>query len=185
MPGWPEISSSMYGVWRLARGDRDGMYYMNISVEGFWRSFFAAVLALPPYILILLVQRTTMEEEMTWLPDMASYILGWACWPLAALVLSRFLGLTRNYIPYLITYNWANLLHISFLMLVAVVTHGGVLPDTLAATLSLMATLAVLVYLWWVTRVALEASASIGIAFVVMDVLLGFLLSHGSNSLFT
>ena len=184
MPGWPEISSSLYGAWRLARGDRGGMNFLNLSVEGFWRSFFAAVLALPPYIIILLVQRASMEEDMTWAADMVSYVLGWMLWPLASLLLSRFMGLTQNYIPYLIAYNWANVLHITFLTIVAIITHGGVLPDGIAATLSLMATLSVLVYLWWVTRVALGASASVAIGFVVLDVLLGFMLSHGTNNLF-
>jgi hypothetical protein len=185
MPAWPEISSSLYGAWRLARGDRDGMNFMNLSIDGFWRSFFAAVLAAPAYLLILLIQHTSMDMEMSWLPDLSSYVLGWICWPLVALGLTRMMGLAHNYIPYIITYNWANLVHISFLLPIALITHGQVLPQGLAAMVGLVATLAVLVYLWWVTRVALGASAGIAIGFVVLDVLLGFLLSHGTDRLFS
>ena len=57
MSVWPEINSSIYGAWRLARRDPGGMNYMNLSVDGFWRSFIAIGLSAPAYILILLVQR--------------------------------------------------------------------------------------------------------------------------------
>jgi hypothetical protein len=184
MPAWSEISSSLYGAWRLACRDPGGMNYMNLSVDGFWRSFFAAVMVAPIYVIILLVQRASSADEMTWLPELISYILGWVFWPLITLVLCRLMGMAQNYIPYIIAYNWANVVHISFLLPVAIITHGSVMPDGMAAFLSLLATLAVLVYLWWVTRVALDASHWVAVGFVVLDVLMGLLLSRGTDSLF-
>ncbi|MBT3790761.1 MAG: hypothetical protein HN725_09875 [Alphaproteobacteria bacterium] len=185
MPAWPEISSSLYGVWRLARRDPGGMNYLNLSVDGFWQSFFAALLAAPAYVIILLVQRASTAEEATWLPDISSYLLGWICWPLLALVVTRMLNLSQNFIPYIIAYNWANVLHINFLLPIAIITHGGVMPDGMAVVLSLLATLAVLLYMWWVARVALGATTGVAIGFVILDVLLGFLLSRGTDALFS
>ncbi|MBT3700607.1 MAG: hypothetical protein HOE62_22145 [Alphaproteobacteria bacterium] len=184
MPAWTEISSSLYGVWRLARRDPGGMNYLNLSVDGFWRSFFAAVLAAPTYLLILLVQRASSEKEMTWLPELFSYALGWIIWPLVALGVLRLMGLGNNFIPYIIAYNWANVLHINFLLPIAIVAHGGVMPDGIAVLLSLIATLAVLIYMWWVAKVALGATTAIAIGIVVLDVLMGFMLSRGTEALF-
>jgi hypothetical protein len=185
MPAWPEISSSLYGAWRLARLDPGGMNYMNLSIDGFWRSFFAAVLAAPAYLIILMVQHARLDDDLTWLPEISSYVLGWIIWPLAALMMARLIGLANNYIPYIIAYNWANVVHIHFLLFAAIITNGSVMPDGIATLLSLLATLAVLLYLWWVTRVALGASVGVAIGFIVLDILTGLLLSRGTTELFS
>ena len=187
MSVWPEINSSIYGAWRLARRDPDGMNYMNLSVDGFWRSFIAIGLSAPAYILILLVQRAATGDETVsgpWGPEVLGYILGWVLWPLAALVLCRFLGLAQNFIPYIIAYNWANVVHINLLLPIAVLTHGSIMPDGMAMIISLVATLLVLVYLWWVTKVALGASTGVAMGFILLDILVGVLVSHGADRLF-
>ena len=121
---------------------------------------------------------------MTWLPELFSYALGWIIWPLVALGVLRLMGLGNNFIPYIIAYNWANVLHINFLLPIAIVAHGGVMPDGIAVLLSLIATLAVLIYMWWVAKVALGATTAIAIGIVVLDVLMGFMLSRGTEALF-
>ena len=184
MPAWSEISSSLYGVWRLARMDRGGMNYLNLSTDGFWRSFFAAALAAPTYVFILLIQHARSGEELTWLAEIASFVLGWTLWPVAVLLLCRLMGLTSNFIPYIIAYNWANVLHINFLLLMAILTHGNVLPDGMAIVIGLASTIAVLVYLWWIARVALGASVGVAMGIVVLDILLGMSLSQGAANLF-
>ena len=45
-----EVTAALYGSWRLARLDPGGMAYFNRTVEGFWNSFFAAVIVAPGYI---------------------------------------------------------------------------------------------------------------------------------------
>ena len=47
MPSLQEITASIYGAWRLALLDRSGMNWFNHSIEGFWRSFFVALLIAP------------------------------------------------------------------------------------------------------------------------------------------
>ena len=47
IPDQQEVIRSIYGAWRLPWLDRSGMGHFNLSVDGFWRSFFAAVLVAP------------------------------------------------------------------------------------------------------------------------------------------
>jgi hypothetical protein len=54
MPSYAEIQRALQGAWLLARGDTRGMGLFDLSVEGFWRSFAAALLAAPAYVLVLL-----------------------------------------------------------------------------------------------------------------------------------
>ena len=44
IPTTREIVFGLYGAWRLAHLDRGGLGYFDASVEGFWKSFFAAAM---------------------------------------------------------------------------------------------------------------------------------------------
>ena len=41
-----EVSYGLFGAWRLAHLDRRGMEYFDTSIDGFWRSFWAAAWAM-------------------------------------------------------------------------------------------------------------------------------------------
>ena len=38
-----EVLLSLYGVWRLFLRDPRGIEWLDVSIEGFWKSFFCAV----------------------------------------------------------------------------------------------------------------------------------------------
>jgi hypothetical protein len=187
MPGWSEIKSSIYGAYRLARLDAGGMADFNLSVEGFWRSFFAAVIVAPAYAALLMVRISAaghdapdsgpMPESFSIAPEVLSYAIGWILWPLVMLALLRLLGNAQNYVPYIIAYNWTNVIQIAFLLPVAVLTRGDVFPEQMAAIVSIVATLMVLFYLWFITRTALQIGEGAAAGIVIMDVLLGVLTS--------
>ena len=44
-----EIQTSIYGAWRLARGDVRGISLFDATYRGFWRSFIAMILIAPLY----------------------------------------------------------------------------------------------------------------------------------------
>jgi hypothetical protein len=48
-----EFVRSLRGAWLLARGDAAGMGLLDLTVEGFWNSFAAALVAAPAYVLLL------------------------------------------------------------------------------------------------------------------------------------
>jgi len=51
VPSAREMMYALYGAYRLARFDAGGMRYFDASIDGFWRSFFAAVLIAPFYLI--------------------------------------------------------------------------------------------------------------------------------------
>lgn len=189
MPGWPEISSSVYGAYRLARLDAGGLHYFNLSVEGFWHSFFAAILVAPAYIALVLVRRQSEGEGegeafSVLLPEILAYALGWIIWPLVMFVVAHFFRYGANFVTYIVVYNWASVIQMIVLLPLAVLTQGGVLPEQIAPVIGVMATVYVLFYLWFVARTALGAREWNAAAIVALDVSIGLMLSTGIAKLF-
>ena len=58
IPSTTEIAYAFYGAWRLAHLDASGLKYFDTSLDGFWKSFFAAVLVAPAYALIVVTEIT-------------------------------------------------------------------------------------------------------------------------------
>lgn len=48
MPGGDEIQNALRTSWRLMRGKPDAVRQLDLSADGFWNSFFAIVVAIPP-----------------------------------------------------------------------------------------------------------------------------------------
>lgn len=180
MPSYPEIARSVQAALLLARGDPRGMALLDLSVEGFWRSFAAAVIVAPAYILVLLDQyRLLGWPEHPWptaVAETASYLLGWVAFPLAAILLTRLLGLSARYVPLIVANNWSTVVQVA--LYTAVVLVGMILPAQLRTTALFAATLAVLTYQWFVIRTALATTGVIALGLVVIDVLLSITTSR-------
>jgi hypothetical protein len=184
MPDQEEVLRSIYGAWRLAWLDRSGMGDFNLSVEGFWRSFFAAALVAPGYALLVVQELVARPEAVSpawaFVIETLAYGIGWAAFPLAALVLTQLMGLSRNYAAMIIAANWAAVIQIgAFLAAVAI---GFVLPPLAGFTVAL-ATGAILFYQWFVIRTALDTTAGIAIALVLVDLLVSSAISLTTDSL--
>jgi hypothetical protein len=184
IPDQQEVVRSIYGAWRLARLDQSGMAQFNLSVEGFWRSFFAAVLVAPGYALLVVQELTSRPEAVSpawaFVVETLAYVIGWAAFPLIAIIATHLLGLSRNYAAMIIAANWAAVLQIA-LFLVAVAL-GFVLP-ALAGFLVTIATVAILSYQWFVFRTALDTTGGIAIALVLVDLLVNSAVSLTADSL--
>lgn len=50
MPSAENIQLYLTGAWRMMMGKADGLRLLDLSADGFWNSFFAIVVALPPLI---------------------------------------------------------------------------------------------------------------------------------------
>ena len=60
---WLEVRLAMIGALRLARGDRGGLAGFDRSVDGFWRSFRAAVISYRLYLVLLSMRMAVAEWE--------------------------------------------------------------------------------------------------------------------------
>ncbi|MCG8356594.1 MAG: hypothetical protein MI920_13570, partial [Kiloniellales bacterium] len=103
-----EITSSIYGAWRLALRDADGMRWFNLSVEGFWRSFIAALLILPVALVLARVpvpgESGGVQREFPMIIGL--YVVEWVGRAVLLLVLSSLLDRTSRYAATVIAWNW-------------------------------------------------------------------------------
>ncbi|MBT5433240.1 MAG: hypothetical protein P8Q36_19515 [Alphaproteobacteria bacterium] len=180
IPSGTEISSSLYGAWRLIFVDDEAMAHFNVSIEGFWRSFFAAILALPYFLVVIIWPAPVAEGVTPWEPDpfMAglAYILSWIIFPMVAAVLARLFELTQNYIGYITAFNWAGALIAQPLLILEVMTHAGVLSADAAAVLQLPIFVFVVWYGWVIARISLGATAWIAAALIFIAKMIDMLL---------
>ncbi len=186
IPPADEIARHLQGAWLLARGDRRGLDWFDLSVDGFWRSFSAALLAAPVYALVLLEQYAAVGwPEQGWRAAFAegvAYVGGWLAFPLAAVFLTRLLGLSGRYVTLVVAANWSAVLQVGFYA--ALLTVSLVLPAGTRSPLLLGGTLLVLAYQWSVIRAALGTGAGTAVGLVLIDVLLGMMVNRAADAMF-
>ena len=185
IPDRAEVLRSLYGAWRLARADVSGMRHFNLSVEGFWRSFFAAIIVAPGYAL-LVAHRTLDRQEgydlgSTAVIESIAYLAAWAAFPLVALVLTQLLGLGRHYVELIVAVNWAAVLQIAAFL--AAVALSLFLPEGLGALLLAIVTGALMLYQWFVMRSALQTTGGVALSLVLVDLLLSTVINLTADRL--
>jgi hypothetical protein len=185
MPSYAEIQRSVRAAWLLARGDTRGMEQFDLSLEGFWKSFTAALLVAPAYAIVLLDQYSAVgwPEDVagTVFAEVVSFVLGWLAFPIVTIFLTRLLGLGARYVPLIVANNWAAVVQVA--LYTAVVVLGTVLPAQLRTLALFAATIAVLAYQWFVIRTALGTTGAIALGLVVVDSLTSIVLSRSLDGL--
>jgi hypothetical protein len=177
-----EISLGLFGAWRLAHLDPRGMDYFDRTIDGFWRSFWAAAVMAPAYALIVglrLIERPTTSGSLRIAAiEIIGYAIGWTAFPLAAWYLLQALGKQDRYLGYIVAYNWANVLQICIYLPITALNASGGMPEAVMSILALAATVAVLYYQYFIARTALQVDMPVAAGIVFMDLLLGIVL-HG------
>ncbi len=177
-----ETTFALYGAYRLARVDPKGLFYFDATIEGFWRSFYAALLVAPAYVILLALdlgdRPATAGPVKLVLVEGIAYVISWTAFPLAMVRFARRLDRSHHYIRYIVAQNWANVLEIALFLPVAAIAAGSA-----AVALPLLAWIAVLVYEWYVARTALEITGGQAAAVVALSVILNFIITLFSESM--
>ncbi len=180
-----EAARGIYGAWRLAHGDRGGLAFFDTSIGGFWRSFGAAIVALPAYAGLVLVAVAGQQGEVDYagvvLVEGIAYVIDWFAFPLAAYYIAEWMGKGRNYTRLVVAINWARVLQAAAMLpalLVATTAPGSVL-----ALVPVVMFGAILVYHWWVIRAALDVTGPEAALVTVIAVAIGVITSLWARSL--
>ncbi|WP_176036680.1 hypothetical protein [Brucella tritici] len=118
MPSLDDIFRYFWGVWRMMLGRKEGLGYLDISAEGFWTSFFAIAIALPPMfanwvsyaadltagrdeagLRFAIVTRAAVVEIAAWIIPLV--IIG---------LLAKRIGIAKRYAAFVIATNWGSAL---------------------------------------------------------------------------
>jgi hypothetical protein len=186
---WAELRWAMVGCLRLARGDRSGLDCFDRSLDGFWRSFLAAFLGYP-FFLALLTMRVSITD---WneaggitiiLIETIGYVISWVAFPLVMLSVVRWIGREQRFFDFMVPYNWCQLPQSVLFVGVGLEAATGALSDPVSQAIEVGAAIAVLVYEWFIARVALETSGGAATLVVLVDLVLGVLITRAAGSLY-
>jgi hypothetical protein len=179
VPDRQEIWSSIYGAFRLACFDESGHSHFNISVDGFWHSFFAAILVAPGYVLLASQGVVSGAETLSiWsiLVHVVIYAISWMIFPLVAFFAIDLLKLGHRYTALIVAVNWAAVIEVA-VMIIGLGVALIVPPD--AANLLIVAVvIGLVIYQWFVIRTALQSTGTMALAFVLFGLLISAMLEQ-------
>lgn len=164
MPPSEDIQRQLLGAWRAMTGRPDGLRLLDLSVDGFWNSFFAIAVALPALVVSWVPlanfaygPASTISERVTYmigiaLVDIAAWVL-----PIVALaIVAGHVGIRDRLIPYVVASNWASALFAWFMLPASLLRMLFPAAEELALALSLGIFIASLVLSWRITNIALD-----------------------------
>ena len=177
----PEIAVSLIGSCKLACGDSQGLNFFNTTHQGFWRSFTAALLVAPIFALLLNVRYIANQNDVNVMRFICiysvAYVIGWVAFPILANYLAIALNRQKNFIRYIIAYNWAsvpqNIVYLPF----ATVVEAQLIQGDITAVIGVILLGLVFLYTWFVTKSALEISALAAAGIVILDLMLSIVIS--------
>jgi hypothetical protein len=186
---WTEVQLAVGGALRLAVGDRRGLGFFDASIDGFWRSFRAALICYPLYLLLLGFRVRSSQWAASGitpilLVESIAYVISWVAFPLVILPLTRWLGREDRFLVFMVAYNWSQIPQTGLFALVGVDGATGLLTPSATHFAQLVAAIAVLVYEWYIARVALAVSGAQATVVVIIDLVLGTALGRVAEALY-
>ncbi len=176
-----DIAMAVYGSYRLARLDRQGMAFFDGSVEGFWRSFYAALIVAPGFSFIVMTHLGEAAANVSWprllIVEGAAYVIRWVAYPLAMVYIADMLDRWDRYLGYIVAYNWSSIIQIAVILPVLGLAETGMVPENVGNLLAVIVEAAILFYLWFIARAALAIGAGPAAALVVFDLILSLFIS--------
>jgi hypothetical protein len=184
-----EIARALQGSWLLLWNRPEGMRAFDLSIDGFWRSFAVIVLLVPMFVISSLAERQLLIDETAfqadtfpagtyWLAQFTSLGLDWIALPVLLAGLASPLGISRNYVPFIVARNWSSLLAAVPYVLVGLLYLAGLIAAGIMVLLSLVTLVIVIWYRFLIARIALQASISMALGVVVLDIVLSLLVGE-------
>lgn len=186
MPNIANILRAAFGAGRLALRDPAGMQFFDLSFEGFWRSFFAYVLVAPPFLVMALmrIEGEGRDLGLFALAKGLSYGASVIAFPVAMIAVARAFNLKAHYVPFVVAYNWSQIVVMGVALPVALLGAVLALPTAIELALSLAVLAWALYYLWFIARVALQANAQLAAAVTALEFALSYFVQSAVESRF-
>ena len=189
MTAWLEARFALTGLMRLVRGDRGGLGCFDRSVDGFWRSFRAAIPCYPLYLLLLTMRVAAADWQHAGglrivTVETIAYVISWTIFPLLMLNLTRRIGRADRFFDFMVPYNWYQLPQSALFVLIGLLSAGGPAGSPAPQAIGLAAAVAVLGFEWYLARVALDTTRAAAALVVVVDLMLGALIDWSAGSLY-
>ena len=177
MPLSTEVANALYGAWRLALLDRDAMRWFERSLPGVWRSFLAAAICYPAFLVLLWLRADAASvAQAGWirilLVETIGYVIGWTAYPLLALPFCRWLASEEQTLGFIAAYNWSQVLQTGLLLVAMALPASRPSPEGRRARLCGHRLSSAARYEWYIARIAPRSGALPATALVLLDVVL-------------
>jgi hypothetical protein len=182
IPSRQEVTYRVYGAWLLARFDARGVQYFDDSPNAALRSFYAAVLTAPAFIVISLLSLATSElkEDMpafiVLVVHTLFYVLLWVVAPVIIHRICQVIDRGDAFFRYLSANNWSNIItyHLNLVMVVLIL--GEILPAPVVGLLIFATYGYVIAYNWFIGLRCLDINALTAAGLVGLQLVLHVLI---------
>ena len=185
LPSQAETLQSLYAVWRLLRGDRGAVALLDESPNGFVKSFFAAALVLPFWLLhewmLLSDERVSRGLPFLFVIEGLTYTISWLAFPVVMTFVAEMLGRSESYLRHIVVWNWAVVIQAAFAVPVAALASAAEVPAL--GGILLLVQVAIFAYQWFITRVALQVDSFPAVGIVLMAWVLDLLVAGIGHSM--
>ncbi|MGI9413073.1 MAG: hypothetical protein ACR2PM_05355 [Hyphomicrobiales bacterium] len=195
MPPLSEILNALIGAYHLAWRDTAGYQFFNNTVEGFWRSFTAA-LVVAPMLFILATPESALQAELdaargeaadagvNYARMAVALALDWISYPIVMVFVARALNLSHRYALYIIALNWSAVLILAALNVPLILFWAGIVGATTTVAMNFLLLFPALYYRWFIALTALDTNGPTAAGLVVMEFAIGLLVLRATLWMF-
>jgi hypothetical protein len=189
---------SLYGAWRLARFDASGMNHLDFTESGFWRSFQAAVIGLPLFLILSVLEKSLrvmagqiispgqpIDLNNYFLLQLLDYAAIWPAFALAMIPVCRLLKVDEHYAALIISYNWSRVLAMAVLIPPYLLLAWTGFGNLLAGLLTVIAAFFVLAYQWFAVKTAIGGAGLPAGIIIIVNFILTVIVSFFMTWLFS
>lgn len=185
-PTLSEIAHGLYGAWRLLKRDPQGASHFRGDEEGFWNSFFAAVLVAPGYGVLVALHLSdfgpSADAVSTAVIHLEAYALTWLAYPAALHFLCVGLEREERWLGFVVALNWTKVIQLVLYLPLALLAATDLLGPGGSALATLLGMAIVLVYQWYVTRTLLDLPGMSAAGLTGIDLVLGIFITTAADA---
>lgn len=176
-----EAAYALFGAYRLAHLDPSGLQYFNATVQGFWRSFLAALIVAPGYAILIALElgQSPDAASLDWghiaLVQTIAYVISWTAFPVALHYLTALIDRHEEYVGYIVAYNWAAVIQMGVLLPAAALQ--AMIPGDVGGLIMLPVVIATAFYQWFIARTALRIGRGAAAGIVGFDFALSLFIA--------
>lgn len=162
-------------AWRIVCMDKQAIDDFDQGMQAFWDSFKAYFIVAPLYLYSSVMgARLSAQpgEPPSLFGSLALLALLWVLWPYLMVSISKLLNVQRNYVRYIIAYNWTTVYVIAAIAPVLMLQQLGITGAGTSALLSLLVIIWSLFVRWYVARHVLKVESAVAVALVAGDLAL-------------
>lgn len=157
------ILRSLSGAWKLVRANPKSMEYLDLSSDGFWKSFLALGVMTPAFLLEI-IYGAQAEVSQPLATKLIYFVVSLPLTAIVMLYFTRFMKISTNYAPMVIAYNWLNAVSYNILIAAGLILNLLAPESQVTGIVLLMFSVYFGLYVVWYTlKISLAISAMLAV----------------------